>query len=158
MRTMLFIALAGFCLATSARSAELTDDERVVWEMEESYWRYVKAGDVAAYVALWHEEFVGWPCFSWTPTDKNGVGSWVREIRDNHWTLNYKLRPLAVQAFGDVAVVHYAAEYVYDYGDGTQSGAGLWRKFTHTWMKVGDQWQIITGMCAAQEPAQAPRA
>jgi hypothetical protein len=45
----------------------------------------------------------------------------------------------------------------YDYGDGTRSGAGLWRKFTHTWMKTADRWQIIGGMCAAQEPVKAPR-
>jgi hypothetical protein len=53
--------------------------------------------------------------------------------------------------------VHYAAEFAYDYGDGTKSGVGLWRKFTHTWMKVGETWQIIGGMCAAQEPVEAPR-
>ena len=157
MRIMLWMAMAGVCLAFSASAAEQTDAERAVWKLEEAYWRYVKAGDVEAYVALWHDDFVGWPCFSWTPTDKAGVGNWVREIRDNHWTLTYTLRPLASRTFGDVAVVHYAAEYVYDYGDGTRSGAGLWRKFTHTWKKVGDRWQIITGMCAAQEPAPTPR-
>jgi len=157
MRTILWMAMAGCCLALSASAAEQTDAERAVWKLEEAYWRYVKAGDVEAYIALWHDDFVGWPCFSWTPTDKAGVGNWVREIRDNRWTLNYTFRPLASRTFGHVVVVHYAAEYVYDYGDGTRSGAGLWRKFTHTWKKVGDSWQIITGMCAAQEPAPAPR-
>ena len=58
----------------------------------------------------------------------------------------------AVQLFGNVAVVHYAAEYVFDYGNGTRKGEGDWRKFTPTWMKVGDEWQIIGGMCAAQKP------
>ena len=37
------------------------------------------------------------------------------------------------------------------------SGSGIWRKFTHTWMKTGDEWQIIGGMCAAQEPLKTPR-
>jgi hypothetical protein len=57
----------------------------------------------------------------------------------------------------DVVVVHYAAEYVYAYGNGSSSGNGLWRKFVHAWKKSGDRWQIITGMCAAQEPVNAPR-
>lgn len=58
---------------------------------------------------------------------------------------------------GDVATALYAAEYVTDYGDGTKSGAGIWRKFTHTWIKRDGRWQIITGMCAAQEPIKTPR-
>jgi ketosteroid isomerase-like protein len=119
----------------------------------------VSTGDVDAYVQLWHEDFVGWPCFELEPKGKADIGSWVREIRDKQWKLTYVLKPLANQSFGDdVVVVHYAAEYVYDYGDGTKSDAGLWRKFTHTWMRMGDSWQIVGGMCAAQEPVKAPRA
>ena len=109
-----------------------------VWQMENTYWKYVSTGNVEAYVSLWHDDFVGWPCFSWKPTGKANIGSWVEEIRDNDWTLTYDLRPEAVQLFGDVAVVHYAAEYVFGYGDGTNKGKGDWRKFTHTWMKAGN--------------------
>jgi ketosteroid isomerase-like protein len=144
-------------IASSATAAEPGEAEAAVWKLEEDYWRYVQAGDVDSYVQLWHEDFVGWPCFSKTPSDKSGIDNWVREIRDNRWKFSYTLRPLAARTIGDVVVVHYAAEYVYDYGDGTSSGAGLWRKFTHTWMKAGDRWQIVTGMCAAQEPVVAPR-
>jgi len=45
-------------------------------------------------------------------------------------TLTYELKPEAVQLFGDVAIVHYAAAYVFDFGDGTTKGDGEWRKFT----------------------------
>ena len=157
MRTLFFIMLASAGLVLPAIAAEPTEAERAVWQLEEAYWHYVQAGDVDSYVTLWHEDFVGWPCFSRTPSDKRGIGNWVRDIRDNRWKLTYTLRPLAARTFGDVVIVHYAAEYVYDYGDGTKSGAGLWRKFTHTWKKTGDRWQIITGMCAAQEPVVARR-
>lgn len=157
MRTGLFVLIVAAAMTSAATAAEPTEAEKAVWRLEEDYWRYVQAGDVETYVQLWHEDFVGWPCHSKTPSDKSGIGSWVREIRDNRWKLDYTLRPLAARTFGDVVVVHYAAEYVYDYGDGTKSGAGLWRKFTHTWKKTGDRWQIITGMCAAQEPVVAPR-
>jgi hypothetical protein len=118
----------------------------------------VSIGDVESYVKLWHDDFVGWPCFEWNPARKNDFGKWVRDIRDNRWKLTFQLKPLEIQEFGDdTVVVNYAAEYVYDYGDGTHSGAGLWRKFTHTWMKTHGRWQIIGGMCAAQEPVPAPR-
>lgn len=155
MRSLIFLMLASAGLAASV--AESTDAERVIWKLEEDYWRYVQAGDVESYVKLWHDDFVGWPCHSATPADKSGIGSWVREIRDKHWKFSYTLKPQAARTIGDIVVVHYAAEYVYDYGDGTHSGAGLWRKFTHTWLKTGDRWQIITGMCAAQAPVVTPR-
>ena len=152
------LAIAAIFLASMASATGLTDDEKSVWKLEETYWQFVKAGDVDHYRTLWHDDFIGWPCFEWTPTGKDGVGKWVSDIHDNHWKLSYSLKPLAMKSFGDVVVVHYAAEYVYDYGDGTMSGAGIWRKFTHTWMKAGNSWQIIGGMCAAQEPIKTPRA
>jgi ketosteroid isomerase-like protein len=157
MRKRMSMAIAAFFLASVASATELTGDEEAVWKLEEAYWQYVRAGDDDAYKKLWHDDFVGWPCFEWTPTGKDGVGKWVRDIRENRWKLSYTLKPLAVKSFGQVVVVHYAAEYVYDYGDGTTSGAGTWRKFTHTWMKAGDRWQIIGGMCAPQEPIKTPR-
>jgi ketosteroid isomerase-like protein len=100
---------------------------------------------------------VGWPCFAWEPSDKASIGGWVRDIRDNNWKLTYTLKPYAVRVTGDLATALYAAEYVTDYGDGTSSGAGIWRKFTHTWIKREGRWLIITGMCAAQEPIKTPR-
>jgi ketosteroid isomerase-like protein len=155
---MIKLTLAVLFMIVSSASAyaiELNDDETAVWQMEETYWRHVASSNVEAYVSLWHDDFVGWPCFSWTPTGKANIGSWVEEIRDNNWKLTYELRPEAVQLFGNVAVVHYAAEYVFDYGNGTRKGEGDWRKFTHTWMKVGEEWQIIGGMCAAQKPVRS---
>lgn len=142
-------------LCAQVNALELDDQQNAVWQMEEKYWRLVASGNVEDYVALWHDDFVGWPCFSWTPAGKANIGSWVEEIRDNNWTLTYNLRPEAVQLFGnDLAVVHYAAEYIFGYPNGTSRGKGDWRKFTHTWMKVGDEWQIIGGMCADQEPVR----
>jgi ketosteroid isomerase-like protein len=140
-----------------AIALEMSEAEESVWEMEENYWRYVQAGDVESYLTLWHEDFVGWPCSTWEPADKTNVANWVRNIRDKEWRLTYELKPLAIRLFGDIAVVHYAATYVFDYGDGTGAGEGEPRKFTHTWMKVDGQWQIITGMCANQKPARTAR-
>jgi ketosteroid isomerase-like protein len=152
------ILLACLFLALPATAREWNDEEKAVWKLEEDYWRYVSAGNIESYVKLWHDDFVGWPCFERIPARKGDIGKWVRDIRDNRWKLTYQLKPLEIQEFGDdTVVVHYAAEYIYDYGDGTRSGAGLWRKFTHTWMKTDAGWQIIGGMCAAQEPVKAPR-
>jgi ketosteroid isomerase-like protein len=157
MRKAIAVLLIGAGVSSAAWALDLSPDEQAVWQMEEQYWRDVQSGDVESYLKLWHENFVGWPCFAWEPSDKASIGGWVRDIRDNHWKLTYTLKPYAVRVTGDLATALYAAEYVTDYGDGTSSGAGIWRKFTHTWIKREGRWLIITGMCAAQEPIKTPR-
>lgn len=158
MRSRWMALTVGLCVAFPIAADQRSTDESAVWQLEEDYWHYVSAGDFESYAKLWHDDFVGWPCFEWSPARKGDIGKWVREIRDNHWKLTFQLKPLDAQEFGDdTVVVYYAAEYVYDYGDGTRSGAGLWRKFTHTWRKTDGHWLIIGGMCAAQEPVKAPR-
>ena len=157
MRHAICALLIGIGLSGAASAVDFTAEEQAVWQMEEIYWRDVQAGDVEHYLTLWHDAFVGWPCFASEPSDKRNIGGWVKDIRDQHLKFTYRLQPKAVRVFGDVAIVQYAAEYVTEYGDGTRSGAGIWRKFTHTWKKTDGRWQIITGMCAAQEPLQTPR-
>lgn len=111
MRGRLAIILVGLCSAPGLHAEERTSAEQAVWQLEEDYWRYVSTGDVDAYVKLWHDDFVGWPCFEWNPAGKNDIGTWVRDIRDNHWKLTYNLKPMAIQQFrDDTVVVHYAAE------------------------------------------------
>jgi ketosteroid isomerase-like protein len=157
MRHKVSALFLGTGLSSAAPAADFTADEQSVWQMEEVYWRDVKAGDVEHYLTLRLENVVGWPCFAAEPSDKSTIGGWVKDIREQHLKFTYQLQPKAVRVLGDVAVVQYAAEYVTEYGDGTQSGAGIWRKFTHTWKKTDGRWQIITGMCAALEPLKTPR-
>ena len=155
---LLVLLIATFSVAFSVPVAALDLDSRQskVWAKEEAYWHFASSGNVEEYVGLWHDKFVGWPCSSWTPAGKANIGAWVERIRDNHWTLSYALKPEAVRLFGNVAVVHYAAELALDFGDGTTKGAREWRKFVHTWMQVDEDWQIIGGMCASLEPARTP--
>ena len=141
-----------FAIALAATSEEIVAQQDEVWEMEEAYWRYVKAGDVEQYVSLWHEDFVGWPCETARPFRKSQIGGWVREIRDKKIRVSYELRREAVQYFpGDIAVAHYATPMIYEYPDGAVEGKGTLWKLTHTWVKVGSRWQIVGGMCGLLE-------
>jgi hypothetical protein len=45
--------------------------------------------------------------------------------------------------------VHYRFTRVDTYPDGRVQGKGKESKITNTWMKVGDAWLIIGGMCGA---------
>jgi hypothetical protein len=59
MRIQVFALLVGMGLLSAASAADFTPEEQAVRNMEEAYWRYVKAGEVDAYTRLSHENFVG---------------------------------------------------------------------------------------------------
>ena len=121
--------------------------------MEDTYWRYVKAGDVEKYRTLWNDGFRGWPCHNEHPATKAEIGDWVREIRDGKITFDYTLTREGASNVGGVVVVYYKTPMIWKYADGRVDGrTELWRKFTHTWVKVGGKWQIIGGMCGADAP------
>ena len=139
------LALILCAWATPARA----DSARVsaVWAREETYWRDVKNGDAEHYETLWHEQFVGWPCGQDHPLRKASIGDWVRKVRDGHIAVAVNLTHEGAQEFGDIVVVHYSFTRVDTFPDGHVKGKGERRKITHTWMKVGDDWVIIGGMC-----------
>jgi ketosteroid isomerase-like protein len=118
-----------------------------VWSLEDDYWRFVKAGDVQSYRTLWHESFIGWPCHEDRPVGKSAIGNWVQEIRDKKVSFTSELTREGAQEFGNIVVVHYRVTMVSTYPDGRVEGRGQISKITHTWMRVGNTWQIIGGMC-----------
>jgi ketosteroid isomerase-like protein len=121
-----------------------------IWALEESYWRHVRDGDVEAYLSLWHEDFIGWPCTDDArhPVRKDAAAAWIESIRARRLRVSVALRREGIQAFGDVVVVHYSTPVTAAYPDGRVTGKDPLYKFTHTWLKTGSRWQIIGGMCA----------
>jgi ketosteroid isomerase-like protein len=138
--------------APAAKPADKAVSE--VWSLEDDYWRYVKAGDVEGYRTLWHENFVGWPCHEDRPVGKPSIGRWVEEIRESKATFTSEMTREGAQAFGDTVVVHYGVTMVRKYPDGRVEGQGQLSKITHTWMRVGNTWQIVGGMCGRLTPAE----
>ena len=124
-----------------------------VWLREADYWRFVKAGEVENYISLWHDNFIGWPCGQEHPLRKASIGDWVREVRDKHINVAYNLTREGAEEFGNIVVVHYSFTRVDTYPDGHVEGRGKLSKITHTWMRIGDTWQIIGGMCGIMSDA-----
>jgi ketosteroid isomerase-like protein len=61
---------------------------------------------------------------------------------------SYAIEQLAVRVTGDVAIDHYRIKADWangNTGDVSQTDAV---RITHTWMRIGNTWQIIGGMSA----------
>lgn len=152
-RRTLLIVLAALTVSAqpassqSTPSSAATSDISQVWEREAEYWRYVKTGNVDAYVKLWHDKFIGWPCGTAHPKRKESIGDWVREVRDKRIDVAVDMTQEGAEDFGDIVVVHYSFTRVDTYPDGKVEGKGKQSKITHTWLKQGNEWLIIGGMC-----------
>ena len=127
-------------------SQTLADKEKV-WSLEHDYWRYVQAGDMKSYRALWHDNFVGWQNSSPQPARKNHITDWYDDIVKRGLTMkSWHLEPLEFQLTEPVAVTHYRLQYVWVDASGKEESQTF--RVHHTWLRTGTGWQIIAGMSA----------
>ena len=122
-------------------------DEAAVWRLEQSYWQYCKAVDLEKYRSLWHPKVLGWPSAFSAPAGKDHIADWLTaKINQGFAMKEATLERLALQVTGNVAVVHYRVKYGWVDPAGKETPAAS--RITHTWIRVGDGWQIIGGMSA----------
>ena len=135
--------------ALIAQTKEMTAAEKEVWRLEEKYWEYAQAFDLQNYRTLWHEEFVGWPRVEAAPVGKSNIGGWLERRKDAGYSLWYKLKSEAVRQIEGAVAVHYRVTIEWVAKDGKVERDDS--RITHTWVKAGGQWKIITGMSAPVE-------
>jgi hypothetical protein len=147
MKILLTLAVA--FLATCGAFAGETANEKAVWKLERSYWKYVKAGDLAGYRSLWHPDFVGWPMSSARPARKDHITDWITKSTSKGMRLeSYKLDPADSQATENIVVTHY---WITDrWVDKNGAGKSDTNRITHTWIRTPGGWQIIGGMSSPE--------
>jgi ketosteroid isomerase-like protein len=133
------------------QNLKLSPEQQQVWNQEEKYWESVKAQDRAGYIALWDEDFVGWPYRFAEPIRKDQIRADPFGMLQGRRLQSVQLQPKAVQVFKDVAIVHYRVTNVYKLSDGNLQTQAA--RITHTWRRNNGVWLIIGGMSAlVQEP------
>lgn len=144
--SVLLMAASNRAVVSAAPGAKADEDK--VWQLEHSYWEYVKALDVAGYRSLWHEDFVGWPSTEPMPLRKDHIADWLSsDIAEQNTLKCYKLEPAAITVVDNVAVVHYhLTERWADKSGKSEPPRTI--KVTHTWLRTKDSWQIVGGMAA----------
>ena len=146
------VSLLGiFSLAPVAIGADVvispgaSADEQAIWNLEHTYWSYVQDNDLAAYLSLWHESFLGWPSVSSAPVDKDHITDWITSQTGRGLTFRTgEFRPAGIRVTGDLASVCYWITYRWVGKDG--SGPAYTLRITHAWKRTGTGWRIISGM------------
>lgn len=130
------------------------DAAEQVWSGEEAYWHYVESRDLEHYLALWSDDFVGWPIVTDHPIHKAEIAShfqsgWVSRV------IAYELHRESVDMHGPIGVTFYRVRLRLRGADHSESIAIS--RITHTWMNNGREWQIVSGMSAADSDSPSPK-
>ncbi|MGB6482658.1 MAG: nuclear transport factor 2 family protein [Candidatus Acidiferrales bacterium] len=138
----LLLGASGFAQQTSR-----TGNEREqVWAGEEAYWQYVKAHDAKNYMALWAKDFTGWPISDERPIHWSDIASFVTKKGSLTQVVSYELQRESVEMHGPAVITYYRAIVRRHDANGSESTKAY--RMTHTWMKRGGRWQIVSGMSA----------
>ena len=139
-------------LTTPLTPRPTDSSEQDVWQMEESYWKYVVAGDPDTYMKLWHPNFLGWPRDWEAPGGLPALEKAVRKKMSSSHVGGYKFLSKAVRVTGNVGITQYAVEAERLGKDGKVEK--FTSRITHTWLNADGHWQIIGGMSAPLEPSE----
>jgi len=127
-----------------AQESKLSPEQGQACSMEKKYWQLVEARDREGYIALWDEEFVGWPYDSPAPVRKDVIRS--DTFGKFEGLTKFQLEPKAVQVFHGVAVAYYVVTATYTPKDGSNEVVAF--RCMHTWRKTNGVWLIVGGMSA----------
>lgn len=157
MRRFWFVVAVAIVVAFGAVSPfaqQQATDDKTVWNLEHSYWDFVKALDLESYKKLWHPNFVGWPSVSPRPARKDHITDWITSHSEKGERLqSFTLVEADSQATENVVVTHYWLTTAWSGKDGAGKPATI--RVTHTWIRTASGWQIIGGM-SAPEPNPVP--
>ena len=138
--------LLALTITTAAIAGDVVKEQQQIWNLEKSYWDYVKANDLEKYSALWHDHFLGWPFTSSAPARKDHITDWITKNTSQSIKLqSYELEQVAIKVTGDIVADHYRIKMTWSGPKPTDTKTETLR-IHHTWVRIGDTWQILAGM------------
>ena len=118
--------------------ADLSPEQRDIWQAEQAYWALAKERDTEGLIALAHERVTVWPHFAPAPMDSVHVRENARirvERFERDPVAAYELSFHAIEVHGDAAIAYYTVAV-------TNSTTCI----THTWIKDRGAWRLAGGM------------
>lgn len=144
---LMLISMGFFCYQGKANCIELGystegEVEKQIWNLEEKYWQYWVEGDIEGYMALLHEDFLGWPSSADAPEDKASAREFVIEYLAQVKPIAFGIESRAIRVVANTAIVHYILISRDEQGD--QVGEAY--RITHTWLEQDGAWKVLGGM------------
>ena len=126
--------------SVSPNPAEWSNAQKEIWSCLEDHWDLLIQGKVDKFLDYIHPEFRGFGHESPLMVDKKWLTKWV-----GFWSANTKfpihyISPISCGVFGNIAILQY---YIFTIEKNVEGGRRSVRRYTMTWMKEKDKWQVI---------------
>lgn len=145
MKISRIACLAIYCslvVVPPALAQQWSPAQTEVWKNIEEFWARDAAGDLEAVLSHVHDDYVGWDITEPMTTDK----ARLRKYLDYRYKSDVKsaiqdIQPVAINVFGDVAIVYYNFGVLEKDGKGEESYVeGRWAEVL---LKQDDKWILI---------------
>ena len=133
---IIFIVFLGMAWAQEARSGEMTKQQQELWKLVIEQWDITVKGTSETALKNYREDGSFWPSWYRKPLDLKLFAKGMSVYRLS----SYKLTPMAIQVYGDMAIIQYRYTCVGVYGRTYKGRAMSVRK------KENGVWQAIASM------------
>jgi len=98
---------------------ELSPKQKEVWCNVETYTSLIMKGEVKEFLKYFHKDYSGWNYKAFLPIKKNDIKNELLHLPKRDID-NYKIAPVDINIFSEVAVVHYYYSVTYKEKDGNE--------------------------------------
>ncbi|MBU0508288.1 nuclear transport factor 2 family protein [bacterium] len=139
------LALLGAVMVVPVSAADnWTAEQKEVWAAEEKMWELMTQDNLDGFLALIHNDYVGWQYEAPVPYGKETSAKWIKYWVPQRKVLIYDLSPVAIAVFGNFAIVDYYYQMVVEIGKDDEKkkkeSEGRW---TDIFMKEGGKWMLV---------------
>ena len=144
----LVILVLFVCLTVTASFGQSwSKEQQEVWKAVDGLWAAWTGGDLDLYRSLMDDNYRWWNIKRAAPTTKQEGRPWGEYNIKNYPMKIYKINPMAIDIYDDIAIVFYYSQSLIVKADGTEiSRAG---KNLDIYRKNGGKWLIIADFSGA---------
>jgi ketosteroid isomerase-like protein len=115
--------------------------QKEVWKNVEAYWALDAARNLDGFMSYFHDNYIGWELSQPLPSGKATARKFIEHSYKTSTTVVYDIKPVAINIFGNVAIVdYYYTTISKDSAGKEQERSGRWADIL---MKQGDKWVLI---------------
>jgi hypothetical protein len=141
-----FVFVCAFILASgfNAFGEEWTAGQKEVWNAIEKHWEFIKNGNIAATMEIFHDETLVLYGDNPSTLNRSQIESHNKWLIENYVPTYIKLKPIAVNIVNNVANVFFVYKWESKNKEYSQSG----RRMT-TMVKENNKWLSIGSLSAS---------
>jgi hypothetical protein len=140
---LLFSGLAAMPAPDELTGVKDTPDD-TIWAQEQSYFVNLYKANYAEVVALYDEQFLGWPNGLKQPIGLEESSRFMKQLIPNPTSCTIRIDRAGIRLTGTTALTQYTL-YV-DCKDPSGVITTKTSRITHTWIKKGKAWKLLGGM------------